>query len=326
MRRSRSKSRTALLFMGLALFFTAPALIPAGTYDLDLSESVLELRPGLTTTAWAYNGLVPGTPIVASPGERLIVRVRNRLSVPTNIHWHGLEVPNDQDGPAVRIEPGASHTYDFTVNTAGTYWYHSHQQPVLDQVDMGLYGALIVRDPADEHYSGDHVLVLDDWFLDTDGARLPGTARGGMERLGNVESVNGKSGAAIEPLRFARGELHKLRFINASTAAVHTLTIREHAFRVTHTDGRPLAVPYLADTLTLSPGERIDAEVAATGTPGSSYEIRGDRPELGLRLPIAYSDGEAAPVPSPHAPPQPHALSGAADRPPDALLTRTEAW
>ncbi len=110
MHHSRSKNPVALLFLGLALFLAAPALVPAGTYELDISESSLELRPGLTTAAWAYNARVPGTPIIASPGERLVIHVRNRLDVPTNIHWHGLEVPNDQDGPAIRIDAGASHT------------------------------------------------------------------------------------------------------------------------------------------------------------------------------------------------------------------------
>ena len=181
------------------------------------------MKPGLSTTVWTYNGTVPGTPIVVHEGENVIVEGVNHLPVTTNIHWHGLVVPNDQDGPNRVIEPGASFRYEFTAKEAGTYWYHSHYRPVLTQVDMGLYAPFIVKTNADDKYSGDHILVLDDWYLDENGNRLTGTARGTMERYGNIETVNGKTGEAIEPLVFKPGELHKLRFINASTAAYHTL-------------------------------------------------------------------------------------------------------
>ncbi len=94
--------------------------------------------------------------------------------------------------------------------------------------------------------------VLGDWYLDARGQRLPGTARGGMERYGNVETVNGKTGNAIPSLNVKQGELHKLRFINASTAAVQTIKLSKGQFRVTHTDGHPLTQPYLTDTLVLA--------------------------------------------------------------------------
>jgi len=306
--------------LGLLLLLFAPATASAGNISIEIKETSLELRPGLSTSVWAYNGLVPGMPIVAVPGERMVIKVTNRLDTPTNIHWHGLNVPNDQDGPAVLINPGTTFTYDFVVPESGTYWYHSHQRPVLEQMDMGLYGAFIVKDPTDSKYSGDHTFILDDWFLGANGERLPGTARGMMERLGNVESVNGKTGSAIEPLAFKQGELHKLRFVNASTAAVHTLKIKGHQFRVTHTDGHALSEPYTTDTIVLSPGERIDAEVSATGSSGKSYEILSDTPRLGIRIPVVYTTGKIKTVSSPFAPPASRAFPGIFDKTPDHVL------
>lgn len=306
--------------LGLLVLLFAPAVVGAGTISIEIKKTQHELRPGLSTNVWAYNGLVPGVPITAVPGERMVIEVVNRLDTPTNIHWHGLNVPVEQDGPGVLINPGATFTYDFVVPESGTYWYHSHQTPVLEQMDMGLYGAFVVKDPADSKYSGDHTFVLDDWFLGANGERLAGTARGGMERLGNVESVNGKTGSVIEPLVFKQGELHKLRFINASTAAVHTLKIKGHEFRVTHTDGHALAEPYATDTITLNPGERIDAEVSATGSSGKSYEIQSDRPRLGIRIPIAYAAGKIATVASPFVPPVSRAFPGIFDKTPDHVL------
>ncbi len=292
----------------------------AAEISIDIRAERWELKPGLETTAWTYNGQVPGTPIVVKKGETLVIYAMNRLAVPTNIHWHGLEVPNDQDGPLIEIPPGGSFRYEFVPRESGTYFYHTHARPVLPQLDRGLYGAFIVLASEDAGYSGDHTLMLDDWYLDANGRRLEGTARGDMERYGNVETVNGKSGAAIEPLVFRTGELHKLRFINASTAAVHTLKITGHTFRVTHTDGHPLNAPYVTDRIVLSPAERIDAEVSATGGTGREWVIESGRPEAGLRIPIVYASGARERVPSPFVPPPSRAFPGIDVKQPDAVL------
>lgn len=307
MRGSRRRYSKLLL---VGLFIAAIGLAAgAGEYRIEIRETSWELEPGLSTAAYTYGGSVPGVPIVARPGERLKVEFVNRLPVATNVHWHGLVVPADQDGPALRIEPGASHTYEFTVGESGTYWYHPHVMPVLPQLDRGLYAPLIALSPEDAKYSGDHVYVLDDWYLDARGRRLEGTAPGDMERHGNVETVNGKTGGAVEPLRLRAGELHKLRFINASTASAHTLHAAGHAFRVTHADGHALARPYVASRLVLAPGERIDAELFASGEEGGRYEIASSRPGLGLAIPIVYGVGRVPAVASPFAPP-PHRAFG----------------
>ncbi len=311
------KRWAVILLIGL-LFRLTPAY--AANIILDLQETTWELKPGLLTKVWSYNGSVPGLPIVVAEGERVVVDGVSHLPVTTNIHWHGLLVPNDQDGPSRVIASGDSFHYDFTANEAGTYWYHSHFRPVLTQVDMGLYAPFIVKTSTDRQYSGDHVLVLDDWFLDSNGNRLTGTARGVMERYGNIETVNGKTGPAIEPLLFQSGELHKLRFINASTAAVHTLYITGHQFRVTHTDGHSLAEDYLTDTVTLSPGERVDVEVSAVGEAGKSYTIQSDRSELGLLVPIRYREGQAVQIVSPFQRATPRPFPGIESQKPDFVL------
>jgi len=286
---------------------------------LDIQEAMWEIRPGLSTRVWSYGGTVPGTPIVVNQGETVHIVGVNNLPVPTNIHWHGLVVPNDQDGPSRTLPPGQPFEYRFKVEEAGTYWYHSHYRPVLEQVDMGLYGPFISKAPEDAAYSRDHILVLDDWYLDPTGQRLEGSA-GDMERVGNIETVNGKTGSAIAPLDFRKGELHKLRFINASTAAFHTLTITGHTFRVTHTDGHALMEPYEATSITLAPGERIDAEVEAIGQEGQRYQIESGRSRLGLNIPIHYAHETVASVASPFRSPPSKIRSGIYDQAPDFTL------
>lgn len=309
-----------LVLLVQLVVFSAANSGEAAQFKVELRETDWELKPGLVTKVWSYNGSVPGQPIVVSQGEFVKVEVTNQLPVSTNIHWHGLVVPNDQDGPAVLIDPGQRYVYGFKAEDTGTYWYHSHYRPVLEQVDRGLYAPFIIKSPEDAAYSGDHVYVLDDWYLNAGGNRLAGTAKGNMERYGNIETVNGKTGPAIEPLVMMAGELHKLRFINASTAAVHTLTISGHTLRVTHTDGHPLPEPYYTKTITLNPGERIDAELAASGEPGGQYVIESDRSSLGIQIPILYKEGKVAAVPSPFIPPKSTAVSVLSSKQPDYIL------
>jgi len=314
------KWRSCLAATAAAALFALNVTAQAADITLDIKESVWELKPGLSTTVWTYNGTVPGTPIVVHEGERVVVDGINHLPVTTNIHWHGLVVPNDQDGPSRVIAPGDSFHYEFTAKEAGTYWYHSHYRPVLTQVDMGLYAPFIVKTDADDKYSGDHVLVLDDWYLDENGNRLTGTSRGNMERYGNIETVNGKTGEAIAPLVFRAGELHKLRFINASTAAYHTLQLDGHDFRVTHTDGHALVEPYTTDKVTLAPGERLDVEVAANGKEGQVYHLTSDRPELGINIPVEYKGEAIVPVASPFVPPASKSFPAILEKSPDYVL------
>ena len=82
------------------------------------------------------------------------------------MHWHGVAIRNDMDGvPGMTQAPvpaGREFTYRFAVAEPGTYWYHPH---VGVQLDRGLYGPLIVEDPAEPAgYDHDWTVVLDDWI------------------------------------------------------------------------------------------------------------------------------------------------------------------
>ncbi|WP_165604730.1 multicopper oxidase domain-containing protein, partial [Mycolicibacterium elephantis] len=142
---------------------------PAET-DIDLG--------GVTVRTWAYGDRLPGPEIRMRKGERLRAQLTNRLPAPTTIHWHGLAIPNPMDGVPVltqpAVPPGQDFTYEFVVPDAGSYWYHSHEGT---QLDRGLYGPLIIEDPADgADYDDELVVVLDDWV---DGV-IPASGRSGM--------------------------------------------------------------------------------------------------------------------------------------------------
>ena len=165
---------------------------------LDAAPSSIIGPLGRNLDVWSYNAQVPGPTIRVRVGQPLRVDVSNHLSQPTTIHWHGVRVPNAMDGvPRVTqaaIAPGASFSYRFVPKDAGTFWYHSHENG-SEQVERGLYGALIVEDEAPSPFNRDVVWVLDDWRLGRDGQIEPrfSTAHERMHdgRRGNVVTVNG---------------------------------------------------------------------------------------------------------------------------------------
>ncbi len=119
-------------------------------YHLTASEVEVQLAEGNTTSVLAYNGQLPGPLLQARVGDTMRVVLENQLDESTTIHWHGLRIANEMDGvPAVQdpIEPGETFTYEFTVEEAGSYWYHPHMR-TYEQMGRGLYGQLIVHEAA----------------------------------------------------------------------------------------------------------------------------------------------------------------------------------
>ena len=132
---------------------------------------------------WAYNGTVPGPELRVTQGDRVRVTLVNHLPAATTIHWHGLRLPNAEDGVAGvtqnAVPPGGSFVYEFVVKYPGTYWYHSHQD-AFRQIPMGLYGALIVEPPVASslHYDHDYAVAFGDVGAAVFGAVANGAADG----------------------------------------------------------------------------------------------------------------------------------------------------
>ena len=130
-----------------------PSRLVGGVREFELTAGVVQwhILPNVMVGAFAYNGQVPGPTIRARPGERLRLKVTNGLTEPTTVHWHGIDVPFDQDGvPGMSqppIPPGGSFTYAFTVPaTPGTFLYHTHTLSDRQQA-LGLYGAFVIETP-----------------------------------------------------------------------------------------------------------------------------------------------------------------------------------
>jgi FtsP/CotA-like multicopper oxidase with cupredoxin domain len=197
---------------------------------LEARETVWEIAPGRTVSAWGYQGMVPGSMIVAHVGDTLVAHLINHLPEPTVIHWHGLRLPSLMDGTEsvqTVVQPGESFEYRFTLPDAGTFWYHSHANETV-QIERGLYGALIVLDP-------NRVLVLDDVKLDRKG-RIAKTALFDRHsgREGQIVLINGRAQPTFE---IAAGQTERWRIVNASNARYVLLSLGGRPFRVIGSDG-----------------------------------------------------------------------------------------
>jgi multicopper oxidase len=264
--------------------------VPVREVTLTAAPVTVDLA-GRTVTTWAYNGSVPGPVVRLRAGEMLRARLDNRLGEPTTIHWHGVALRNDMDGaPGMTqppIGPGGLFTYEFTAPDPGTYWFHPH---VGLQLDRGLYGPLLVDDPAEPGgYDREQAIVLDDW---TDGigpspeqlqARLAAQGgmmgQGGMGMMGQggqgsssalegmggqidypLYLLNGRPPADPPTIQARPGQRLRLRIVNAAAETAFRLALGGHRLTVTHSDGLPVA-PVTVDALVLGMGERYDVVV-----------------------------------------------------------------
>lgn len=163
------------------------------------------------SAAGPTTGSVPGPLLTFQQHQAVDVTVHNRLSVPTGVHWHGLELDAWADGVpdwsasdgkvSPTIQPGESFTYRLSLMRPGTFIYHTHLDDI-EQLTRGLYGPLLVL-PEGESYDPrtDHLLV---WGWNPFGRGIEGI------------DLNGRR---EQPDATARvGERHRFRLVNIAPA------------------------------------------------------------------------------------------------------------
>ena len=231
--------------------------VPELPYELDGTTKVFRLRaepvkrkiaPFKTIDAWGYNGSCPGPTIQVTEGDRVRIIVENRLPESTSMHWHGLEVPIEQDGvPFISqkpIPPGGFYTYEFTIHQEGTFFYHAHSAM---QEMIGLIGLFIAhpQTPYAPHADHDFGIVLQEWAI-LPGNSIPNTAA--MEY--NWLTFNGVSAPASTPLVVRQGSRVRLRFVNLGMDH-HPIHLHGHQFVMTGTEGgrAPESTWYPANTV-----------------------------------------------------------------------------
>ena len=230
--------------------------LTAGTHQAQMASDLL-------VETYAYNGVLPGPLLLANVGDEVIVHFKNELLEPTTVHWHGLRISDDMDGnPRIMnpVEPGEEFTYRFVVPDAGTYWYHPHMKS-NEQIEKGLYGALVVREADAPEYDAERYLTIDDILLN--GSQIAPFLQSHPEimhgRSGNALITNGK----MDELKFTvdQGTVERWHLVNPANARTMSLSIDGARWRVIGVDGGRVE-PYQVDRLQMAVGQRFDIEVA----------------------------------------------------------------
>lgn len=140
--------------------------------DLDIELAAVErdlpLLSGKPTRVWRFEGKLitgdagslqqinksyPGPVIRVQKGQKLRIRFINKIKEVSIVHWHGMHVPEIDDGhPKNVISPGETYIYEFEImNRAGTYWFHPHPHGRTGpQIYHGMAGMLIVTDKEEQ--------------------------------------------------------------------------------------------------------------------------------------------------------------------------------
>ena len=234
-------------------------------------------------------GPVPGPVLVLHRWEPVEVTVVNRMSEPTAIHWHGLEIESYFDGVpgfsgqpgsiAPPVAPGQSFVVTLTPPRAGTFIYHTHWHDEA-QLAGGLYGAIVVLEPGEQFDPAtDHIVVIGLNGALVDGKREP-------------FAMNGR--ATPEPIRMRAGVPNRLRLINITANNVELNALLVDRSDVTQwkpvaKDGATLppeqTEPRLARQL-VSVGETYDFEIHPTRLQNLWLEVRRGNGEWVLQAPI----------------------------------------
>ena len=243
------------------------------TVDLVARQERVTLASGLSVDGYTVNGSSPGPLVQARQGQLVEVRLRNEsVEGGTTLHWHGVDVPNAEDGVAGvtqdAIGIGEEHTYRFVADTAGTYWYHSHQLS-HEQVVGGLFGPLVVT-PLEPDPSALEVVAI-------------------AHTYAGRRTLNGEEGEV--PVAAKPGTTARVRIINTDNAPVHAWA--GGPYRVVAIDAgdvnRP--TPVEGRSVTVTAGGRIDIELEVPAS--------GVRLHVGTATSLVIGPHGARPAPLP---------------------------
>ena len=256
-----------------------PKRTPDVSVTLEVRAETVRLASGRRVAGYSVNGQSPGPTIRATVGDLVQVHLVN-VSVKdgVSLHWHGVDVPNAEDGVAGVTQDavlvGGEHTYRFVADQAGTFWYHSHQMS-HEQVRGGLLGALVVDPVRVDKRTTDVVALVHSYS----GART-------VNGLAREARVDAPAGARV-----------RVRVINTDDGPT-PVWVGGGPYRLMAVDGTELnrPTPVQDKAVQVTAGGRADVEVTM---PESGAPIRV---HIGAVSVVLGSTSVAAPsVPRPRA-------------------------
>lgn len=131
-------------------------------YHLYVTDTLVQYT-GKRAKGVSINGSIPAPTLHFTEGDTAEIHVHNQMHMETSIHWHGLILPNEQDGvpylTTAPIREHSTHIFRFPIVQHGTYWYHSH---TMLQEQSGMYGAIVIH-KKETATLPEEVVLLSDW-------------------------------------------------------------------------------------------------------------------------------------------------------------------
>jgi FtsP/CotA-like multicopper oxidase with cupredoxin domain len=233
---------------------------PDVTATLTARQGSVRLASGERIEGYTLNGTTPGPRLEATQGDLVEFTLVNKdVEGGATLHWHGVDVPNAEDGVAGvtqdAVPVGGRHVYRFVAPDAGTYWFHSHQVS-HKQVRGGLFGTLVIHPPtAEAEPAGTDVVAA-------------------VHTYDGIRTLNGRSG--LTRVEAAPGETARVRVVNTDNGAT-PVWVTGASYRVVAVDGFDLTGPSAVrgKTVLVPAGGRADLEVVVPAG-GARVDVAGD--------------------------------------------------
>jgi FtsP/CotA-like multicopper oxidase with cupredoxin domain len=218
---------------------------PDAAFTLTARRATIRLASGRIVDALTFDGVSPGPELRVRQRDLVQVTLVNRdVTEGVTIHWHGVDVPNAEDGVAGvtqdAVLPGERYVYRFRAEQVGTFWYHTHQASAKE-VRRGLFGTLVIEPPGGSTYDLDRTLVA--------------------HTFDGIPTLNGSDGP--ERIDVRPGRRVRLRFVNTDNGP-HRFALSGAQFRVLALDGTDLNAPEPIRDVVLEIGGGGRADVAFT--------------------------------------------------------------
>ena len=269
MRLGRRALLTAAAGSAVAMALPGSVRSRAGTlHDLTLTaaERPIALLGGAVRPLplWTYGS--SGMPVLRlQQGDRLRATLVNQLAEHTSIHWHGVRVPNAQDGVPYMtqqpVQPGERFVYEFELSDTGTYFFHPHCDTAV-QLGRGLAGILVVEGDSALPFDADLVVAMRDFRVDAAGKFLPFTTDEGASRGGTFGSLRTVNGIPRPTLAVPAGGDVRLRLLNIDNTRVMEVGFEGADAALLAIDGNAVA-PLPLKSWRMGPAMRIDVVLRA---------------------------------------------------------------
>ncbi|KQW32249.1 copper oxidase [Rhizobium sp. Root274] len=224
----------------------------------------------------------PSPPVLRMQrGKPFAATLTNTLDEPTTIHWHGLRIPNAQDGvPFVTqpyVYPGDRFDYAFTPPDAGTFWYHPHCN-TLTQMGRGLTGMLVVEDDSDPVFDGEVTLNLRDFRLGSDSQFIAQFKPRDAAKTGTFGTVRTANWQPQPVYDVPAGGLVRLRILASDVTRIYNLKLEGAEAMIIAVDGHPVPARFVLDMAVVAPGQRLDLALRVPDSEGALVSLEDIRP------------------------------------------------